>query len=195
MSDVATAPEPGSAPAPEPTLGQQLVGAGETALALGTGATGGLVGTIYGAGTGLAQQILSGDFGTPEAVRAVEASAAKGAQALTYQPRTQAGQEQVQAVGQVLANVLPPVLPAIAAPGALMQAARTVAPTVAAAGQIGRATTQQAARATGQASARPVQAATTAVRETLGLEVAPTPAVSAGRSAGSAATPIGRFRA
>jgi hypothetical protein len=183
------------APAPEPTLGQQLVGAGETALALGTGATGGLVGTIYGAGTGLAQQILSGDFGTPEAVRAVEAAAAKGAQALTFQPRTQAGQEQVQAVSQVLANVLPPVLPAIAAPGALMQAARTVAPTVGAATQIGRATTQQAARATGQAIARPVQAATTAVRETLGMEVAPTPAVSAGRSAGSAATPLELQRA
>lgn len=179
------------APAPEPTLGQQLIGAGETALALGTGATGGLVGTIAGAGTGLAQQILSGDFGTPEAVRAVEASAAKGAQALTYQPRTQAGQEQVQTVGRVLANVLPPVLPAIAAPGMALQAARTAAPTIGAATQIGRAATQQAARATGQAIARPVQAATTAVRETLGMEapaVAPT-ATGARISAGAAATP------
>ena len=179
------------APAPEPTLGQQLVGAGETGLSLLTAATGGTVGTIAGAGAGLAQQILSGDFGTPEAVRAVEASAAKGAQALTYQPRTQAGQEQVQAVGQVLANVLPPVLPAIAAPGALMQAARTVAPTVGAAGQIGRAATQRAATATGQAIAKPIQMATTAVRETLGMEVAPTPAAAIGGriSGGAAATP------
>tara|TARA_R110002126_G_scaffold10830_7_gene49411 strand:- start:602 stop:2518 length:1917 start_codon:yes stop_codon:yes gene_type:complete len=177
--------------APEPTLGQQLVGAGETALSLATGATGGLVGTIAGAGTGLAQQILSGQFGTPQAVQAVEKAAAEGAQALTYQPRTQAGQEQVQAVGQVLANVLPPVLPAIAAPGAIMQAARTAAPTVGAATQIGRAATQRAATATGQAIARPVQAATTAVRETLGMEVAPTTATAVGGriSGGAAATP------
>ena len=177
--------------ATEPTLGQQLVGAGETALTLATGATGGLVGTIAGAGTGLAQQILSGQFGTPQAVQAVEKAAAEGAQALTYQPRTQAGQEQVQAVGQVLSNVLPPVLPVIAAPGMALQAARTAAPSVGAAGQIGRAATQRAATATGQAIARPVQAATTAVRETLGMEVTPTPATAVGGriSGGSAATP------
>jgi len=184
-------PAPAQAPAPEPTLGQQLVGAGETALTLLTGATGGAVGTIAGAGAGLAQQILSGQFGTPQAVQAVEKSAAEGAQALTYQPRTQAGQEQVQAVGQVLSNVLPPVLPAIAAPGAILQAVRTAAPSVGAAGQIGRAATQRAATATGQAIARPVQAATTAVRETLGMEVAPTQATAVGGriSGGSAATP------
>jgi hypothetical protein len=139
----------------------------------------------------LSQQILSGQFGTPEAMRAVEQAAAKGAQALTYQPRTQAGQEQVQAVGQVLANVLPPVLPAIAAPGAVMQAARTAAPTVGAARQIGTAAGQRAATATGQAIARPVQAATTAVRETLGMETpaAAAPAAGARVSMGSAATP------
>jgi len=177
--------------APEPTLGQQLVGAGETALSLLTAATGGTVGTIAGAGTGLAQQILSGQFGTPQAVQAVEKAAAEGAQALTYQPRTQAGQEQVQAVGKVLSNVLPPVLPVIAAPGMALQAARTAAPSVGAAGQIGRAATKRAATATGQAIARPVQAVTTAVRETLGMEVTPTPATAVGGriSGGSAATP------
>ena len=177
--------------APEPTLGQQLIGAGETALSLITAATGGTVGTITGAGTGLAQQILSGQFGTPQAVQAVEKAAAEGAQALTYQPRGQVGQEMTQTAGKVLSNVLPPVIPVIAAPGALMQTARTVAPTVAAAGQIGRAATRRAATATGQAIARPVQAATTAVRETLGMEVTPTPATAVGGriSGGSAATP------
>jgi hypothetical protein len=181
---------PGTEPqAPEPGVMDQIIGAGETALALGTGAVGGTIGTIAGAGAGLAQQILSGQFGTPQAVRAVEQAAAKGAQALTYQPRTQAGQEQVQAVGQVLANVLPPVLPAIAAPGAVMQAARTAAPTVGAARQIAGAAGQRAATATGQAIARPVQAATTAVRETFGMET-PAPAQAGARvSAGAAATP------
>jgi hypothetical protein len=183
-----------NAPLPQqPGVMDQIVGAGETALTLGTGAVGGTLGTLAGTLQGLSQQILSGQFGTPEAMRAVEQAAAKGAQALTYQPRTQAGQEQVQAVGQVLANVLPPVLPAIAAPGAVMQAARTAAPTVGAARQIGTAAGQRAATATGQAIARPVQAATTAVRETLGMEtpaVATTaPAAGARVSGGAAATP------
>lgn len=179
----------------QPGIGQQIIGAGETALTFGTGAVGGTLGTLAGTLQGLSQQILSGQFGTPEAMRAVEQAAAKGAQALTYQPRTQAGQEQVQAVGQVLSNILPPVLPVIAAPGAIMQAARTAAPTLGAAGQIGRAATQRAATATGQAIARPVQAATTTVRETLGMDVAPTPSVAAGRSAGAAATPLELQRA
>ena len=183
-----------NAPAPQqPGVMDQIVGAGETALTLGTGAVGGTLGTLAGTLQGLSQQILSGQFGTPEAVRAVEKAAAAGAQALTYQPRTQAGQEQVQAVGQVLANVLPPVLPAIAAPGAVLQAARTAAPTVGAARQIAGAAGQRAATATGQAIARPVQAATTAVRETLGMEtpaVATTaPAAGARVSGGAAATP------
>lgn len=183
-----------NAPAPQqPGVMDQIVGAGETALTLGTGAVGGTLGTLAGTLQGLSQQILSGQFGTPEAVRAVEKAAAAGAQALTYQPRTQAGQEQVQAVGQVLANVLPPVLPAIAAPGAVMQAARTAAPTAGAARQIASAAGQRAATATGQAIARPVQAATTAVRETFGMEtpaVATTaPAAGARVSGGAAATP------
>lgn len=179
-----------NAPLPQqPGVMDQIVGAGETALTLGTGAVGGTLGTLAGTLQGLSQQILSGQFGTPEAMRAVEQAAAKGAQALTYQPRFQAGQEQVQ----VLANVLPPVLPAIAAPGAVMQAARTAAPTVGAARQIGTAAGQRAATATGQAIARPVQVATTAVRETLGMEtpaVATTaPAAGARVSGGAAATP------
>jgi hypothetical protein len=184
-----------NAPLPrEPGIGQQLIGAGETALALGTAATGGTLGTLAGTLQGLSQQILSGQFGTPEAMRAVEQAAAKGAQALTYQPRGQAGQEQTQAVGQFLSQALPPVLPTIAAPGAVMQAARTAAPTVGAARQIGTAAGQRAATATGQAIARPVQAATTAVRETLGMEtpaVATTAPAAAGArvSGGAAATP------
>jgi hypothetical protein len=180
-----------NAPLPQqPGVMDQIVGAGETALALGTGAVGGTLGTLAGTLQGLSKQILSGQFGTPEAMRAVEQAAAKGAQALTYQPRGQAGQEQTQAVGQFLSQALPPVLPAIAAPGAVMQAARTAAPTVGAARQIATAAGQRAATATGQAIARPVQAATTAVRETLGMETpAAAPAAGARVSMGSAATP------
>jgi len=183
-----------NAPAPQqPSVMDQIVGAGETALTLGTGAVGGTLGTLAGTLQGLSQQILSGQFGTPEAARAVEQAAAAGAQALTYQPRTQAGQEQVQAVGQVLANVLPPVMPMIAAPGALSQAVRSAAPITQATAQRGAAAVQQAAKTTGQAIARPVQAATTAVRETLGMEIpdaaTTAPAAGARVSGGAAATP------
>jgi len=168
------------APAPkEPGIGEQLIGAGETALTLATGATGGAVGTVGGALGGLAQQILSGQFGTPEAVKAVEQAAAQGAQALTYQPRTQAGQEQVQAVGKFLGEALPPIIPQVAGLGALSQATRQAMPAIQATGQRGAAAATQAAGRAGQAIARPIQAATTAVRETLGIEapvVAPRPA-------------------
>ena len=179
------------APLPqEPSIGQQVIGAIETVGALGSGATLGTLGTLAGTLQGLSQQILSGQFGTPEAMRAVEKAAAEGAQALTYQPRTQAGQEQVQAAGKFLGEVLPPVLPVLAAPGQLLQAARQAAPITQATAQRGAAAAQQATRATGQAIAKPVQMATTAVRETLGMEApAVAPAAGARVSGGAAATP------
>ena len=176
--------------AQEPGIGAQIIGAGETALTLGTGIVGGIPGMIGGTVKGLAEQILSGQFGTPQAAKAVEQSAIRGSQALTYQPRTQAGQEQVQAVGELLSNVLPPVLPIIGAPGAIMQSVRSAAPMVQSTVQRGTAAAQQAATATGKAIAKPVQAATTAVRETLGMETPTTPTTAGGRvSVGAAATP------
>ena len=112
---------------PEPTLGQQAVGAGETALALGTGATGGGLGMIGGTLKGLAEQLLSGQFKNGDANNLVEQSAMKGAEALTYSPRTQAGQEQTQAVGEALAP-LAAVAPMTAELGAIAQGARAAAP-------------------------------------------------------------------
>jgi hypothetical protein len=179
------------APAPQPPSAlDQLIGAGETALTLGTALTGGTLGTIVGTGKGLAQQILSGEFGTPEAVREIEKAAVEGAQALTYQPRGQAGQEMVQATGQFLGEVLPPVLPVIATPTATVQAIKSASPILQATAQRGTAAAKQAAQATGQAIAKPVQAATTVVREALGMETPATTTTTGGRvSVGAAATP------
>ena len=181
------------APAPQrPTIAQQLIGAGEAAVALVPGSVAGAVGTIGGAVGGLAQEILAGRFGTSEAAKAVEQAAAKGGQAFAapFQPSTPAGQEQVQAASQFLANALPPVLPVIAAPGMAVQATRNVAPIAQATAQRGVAATQQAASAAGQAVARPVQAATTAVRETFGMEAPAAITATAGRgSVGAAGTP------
>jgi hypothetical protein len=179
------------APAPQaPSVLDRIIGAGETALTLGTAATGGTVGTIIGTGKGLTQQILSGEFGTPEAVREIEKAAAEGAQALTYQPRTEAGQEMVQATGKFLGEVLPPVLPVIAAPTATAQAIRSAAPITQATVQRGTVAARQAAQATGEAIAKPVQAATTVVREALGMETPATSTATGARvSVGAAATP------
>lgn len=163
---------PGTTPQPpEPGFLDKVAGAGEAALTLATGATGGSIGAIGGALKGLAEQILSGQFGTPEAVKAIEQAAAGGAQALTYQPRGQAGQEMAQDVGQFLGNALPPVIPAVGAPGALMQGARQAAPIAQATMQRGAAAAQQAGRAVGQAVAKPIQAMRSGQMTTSGASI------------------------
>lgn len=132
--------------APDATIGENIVGAGETALTLGTGAVGGTLGMLGGTLKGLAEQILSGNFGTREAARAVEQAAIEGAGSLTYAPRTQAGQEMAQATGEVLQQAIPAtVMPGemaavanatrLAAPAARAGAETVAAPVVASAKQ------------------------------------------------------------
>jgi hypothetical protein len=174
-----------------PTIAEQAVGAGEAALTLGTGAVGGTLGMIGGTLKGLAEQILTGQFGTPQAVQMVEQAAAKGAQALTYAPRTQAGQEITQAVGGALAEVVPPFMPQLAVPGQMVQAARQAAPAVSIAAQRGTQAVQQAART----AAKPVQAAVTSVREAVGMEPKQPARTAVSGSAGAAATPLELQRA
>ena len=105
---------------PEPSAIDQAIGAGETALTIATGATGGTLGTIGGTLKGLAEQILSGKYGDVQANQLVQQQAMKGAQAMTWAPRTQVGQEQVSAIGDVLSNV-PPVIPIIGPIGGVAQ--------------------------------------------------------------------------
>ena len=176
-----------------------ILGAGETALTLGTAATGGLFGTIGGAITGAREEIKAGRFGTPQAARAISERAGAGAQQYTYMPRTEAGMEQVQAIGEV-AGLLPPVLPGALPAGMLGQSVRQAAPIVSATalrgaeavrqgtGQVVSAVRQGAGQVVGAAKKTP-----TIVRESLGLDVAPTTQTSRG-SAGAAATPMGLQR-
>lgn len=140
----------------ETTIGQDIAGAGEAALALGTGATSGTIGMIGGTLKGLAEQLLSGQFGTQEAANAVEQAASQGQEALTYAPRTQAGQEQAQAVGEALAP-LAAVAPMTAELGAIAQGARAVAPVVRAAATEVSAPIQRGAQAITEA-VRPASA-------------------------------------
>ncbi len=178
--------------APEPSIGDQLVGAGETALTLATGATGGTVGMIGGALKGLAEQILSGQFGTPQATKLVEQSAAQGGQALTYAPRTQAGQDQVQAVGRFAQNI-PPVMPVIGPIGAVSSSisagARAAAPAVA-------ATARKVFQPVAQAASKGAEKTAAAVRSIGGPEIirGVDDVRPVGASGGAMATPLERQR-
>lgn len=150
-------------PAPEPSLADKALGLGETALSAATGATGGTIGMIGGTIGQVGREILSGDFGTPEAAQRISQNAAEGAADLTYAPRTQTGQEYTQALGEISEPfvALTPALSELALAG---QAARGVAPI--AQGQAiraGQAVAPVVERA-GQMAAKPVQAVTNATR-------------------------------
>jgi hypothetical protein len=128
------APRAAGAPAPAPSIVDRAIGAGEAALSTITGATGGLLGSIGGALGGAAGALVSGDAYLPpgsDPARVAEAQArmseavSGGAQALTYAPRTDQGQQQSQAVGEALQQLVPaaPVMQALAVPGAVRSAA------------------------------------------------------------------------
>jgi hypothetical protein len=150
---------------------------------------------IQGTGSGLAKQILEGQFGTPQAAQAIEQEAARQAQRFTYEPRTQAGREMVGAVGEA-AQMLPPVLPQIAAPGQIVAAAQQAAPAAAATAQRIGAVAIPAAVAAGRAT---VQAPGRVVRAVTGAAPAPTPAaqgmtMTPGGAVGAQATEATRRR-
>jgi len=157
----------------EPTVGEKIVGAGETALTLATGATGGTVGMIGGTLKGLAEQTLSGKFGTPEAAKLVEQEAMKGAQALTYAPRTEAGQEMARETGQFLAETIPPVIPVVGPPGAFMSGIRAAQPAAATTARQATNAARQAAAPVVQAAKETAQTAASKAKQAVGLEVPP----------------------
>ena len=104
--DIGRTRQPQAAPV-ERSLGEKAVGTGEAAMTVATGAVGGTLGMIGGTVKGLAGAVMDGTFGTPQGVHQVEQSAAEGMQALTYAPRTESGQEQAGAVGDVMAATIP----------------------------------------------------------------------------------------
>lgn len=157
------------APAPDPTIGEQLVGAGETALALGTGATGGAVGAVNGFVGGLADPNVTN-------LQQLSQATAQGAESLTYAPRTEAGQAQTQAAGQFLSNTIPlagmaPQMTALSRAGQVATPAAQALP--------------QVARNTVATAAQNVAATARAIPERVGQMVgrepaAPTPGTLAG---------------
>lgn len=148
---------------PEPSLADKALGLGETALSAATGATSGTLGMLGGTLGQAGREILSGNFGTPEAAQRISQNAAEGAADLTYVPRTQTGQEYTQALGEI-SEPLVALTPALSELALAGQAARGVAPI--AQGQAIR-TAQAVApvvERAGQAAQRPIQATANAVR-------------------------------
>lgn len=124
-------PPPPAQPEADRSLQEKLIGAAEVLLSLASGATSGAGGQIFGTLEGMAEAILSGEFGTNEAAQAIQKSAmSRGAQGYnvggvnvggTYAPRTEAGQEYMGSTVNVLEQV-PPILPLV---GAEAQAIRS----------------------------------------------------------------------
>jgi len=122
------APAPGQeTPSALAQYGKDYIGRGETALALGTGLTGGALGMIGGTVGGVIDELVSGEYGTPDAANRIEKKAMEGSSMLTYAPRTESGQRQTQAVGEALAP-LAALGPMIGEGAAIAQGAKNVAP-------------------------------------------------------------------
>jgi len=179
-------------PVEEPGIGQQLLGAGETALTLGTGATAGLAGMAAGGFGQIAKNILDGTFGTRQAADLVNQTAQRFAGAMTYEPRSQAGREMVGGIGQALSG-LPAFVPAVGAVGMAGQTVRNMAPIAEATALRGMQATQQAAqRVGGVASGAAGRLGQVIAGGDAGIP--PTPSAM-GRAAGAAATPLELQRA
>ena len=98
----------------------EAIAAVETLLTLGTGAVGGTAGMLGGTVAEGIAQASQGQFGTPEAAQAIQEAAMRGAESLTYSPRTEMAQRmlgQVAEASEPLAQ-LPPVLPTAGLSGA-----------------------------------------------------------------------------
>lgn len=183
---------PAPAPVPAPGMMQQLIGEAEALGSLATAGTTGLIGGVQSGGRALAQEILSGQFGTPDAARRIEEAVTGGMRGMTYQPRTQTGQEVLQRVGGAV-EMLPPVLPIVGpavVPGAA--AARQVGTEARAMAQ-GRQALPMVERVeptlTGVPAAAPAAAPSMVMRAEQPPVAPPTAAVGRG-SAGAAGVPV-----
>ena len=100
----------GGAPAqPERGLGEKIVGAGEAALSMITGLPGVVTGPA-GALGGLAGAVMSGEYGTPQGAQRVAQAAQEAAGMTMRLPRTEAGREYLETIGEA-AEVIPPFVP------------------------------------------------------------------------------------
>lgn len=156
-------PTPPRAPEQQRSLGEKVQGAIEAGLNTVSALTGGTAGMAGGMVKQMAKEAINGDFGSKAAADRIEQAAMQGADALTYQPRTQAGQEYSQAIGDAMSQAVP-VMPMTAEMGALARgsqpAARMAGDAARATQRVARDSAAQVAKSAqegAQAVARPVQ--------------------------------------
>ena len=146
-------------PKPEASLGQKISGGLEAAATVGSGLIGAPIGQAIGTIKGAAQALIEGNFGTPQGAQNILNTANTAAHALTYEPRTAVGQENVRGIGEFIQDVgldtLPPVMGGIGVAASTLGGASI--PVVSGAAR-------DLAQATGQAVQRPIQATTNAIR-------------------------------
>lgn len=87
------------------SLLDKVLGGLETGATFMTGSTGGAIGNVYGAAKGMGKEILTGDFGTPEAAKRIEKESQKYGNILTYNPKTEKGQEYLEDTASSLVNL------------------------------------------------------------------------------------------
>ena len=79
----------------------------EAIATVGTGATGGALGTVGGTLYGVGESIYDGTFGTQEGVNTIGERASAGGEMFTYGPRTEAGRDYVETVGELGEQLAP----------------------------------------------------------------------------------------
>lgn len=111
----------------EPSLYEKVKGAGETALAIGTGSTTGMLGNMAGAIHGIGKSMINGTYGTQAGADAAQQEAESTGANLTYSPKTATGQQYLQNAGDIL-SPLAAIAPATAELGIIGQSAKAAMP-------------------------------------------------------------------
>lgn len=172
-------------PRPERSFGEQVRGAGEAGLSLVTGAVAAPVAAVGGLATSAIQNLAGVDGNA-------QRTAGQIAEAMTFQPSSQAGQEQLQAVGDALAPLrLEGIGPSVQA----MQLAQ-MAPAAQQAAMVGARQAVPAAIQRVQQATGPVAQRVQQVAETVRARVGGSPSEGgfAAGSVGSAELPAATVR-
>lgn len=102
----------------ETSILEDVAGVGETALALGSGATTGLLGGVTSGLIGIIDAASKGEFGD-EGAKIIENAFITGLRGGTYSPRTETGQRMTRKTASALSENLPPIMPIIGPVGAV----------------------------------------------------------------------------
>lgn len=151
------------------SIGDRVVGAAEAAGTVITGSTTGVLSAVAGGFQEVAKQLLTGNFGTPAAAQAIENAVTTGAERGTFIPRTPAGTEAIQAVGEVMQNV-PPIA---GVTGTMANATSMAGPAVTQAAAAAAPVIRKTGEVSGRAAATLGAAATSAVERARGVAGAP----------------------